>query len=322
MSGQPRRDGESFPWRRLSLLLLLGGIVIAHLAMSLWSVAESTRFGRVLIGGDSYDAGWGELSWIRNQGGARLWGVYDGDSPIEQAGLRNGDLVVAVNGRRVVRHPIAWLGPRYWGRPGDTLAVSYVRGWDLDGATRQAAAIETLSPFEGALTQAQLHEARGDAAQAEQELRRAVESDTSAAQTALNRLGILLMRQKRPADAAMVYRRMVARDSTSSIALYRLGESDLLANQELTEAERCFRRHLGMPPKRGEPTLASAHWLLGRVLDARGRHAEALAELKRAVDLEPYTQEFARTLWRSQRWQPGAVADSSSAGRRRRTPQP
>lgn len=72
---------------------------------------------------------------------------------------------------------------------------------------------------------------------------------------------------------------------------YRAGLAILNRNQaapaDLKRAEEYFRKYLGAETEGNQPTPPDAHWRLGLVLEKEGRKADAVAELKTAVKLNP-----------------------------------
>jgi len=69
---------------------------------------------------------------------------------------------------------------------------------------------------------------------------------------------------------------------------------------DLKRADGYLRKYLGAEPEGGEPTLAHAHWRLGEVLEKEGRKADAVSELKAALNLKPDLDEAKRDLNRLQ----------------------
>ena len=68
---------------------------------------------------------------------------------------------------------------------------------------------------------------------------------------------------------------------------YNMARDMLLQNKELARAERYMREYLTATPELGAPGLAAAHWRLGNILEKEGRKAEAIAELRESVRMEP-----------------------------------
>jgi Tfp pilus assembly protein PilF len=86
-------------------------------------------------------------------------------------------------------------------------------------------------------------------------------------------------------------------DSTLTIALlevpddpaphYRAAERLVAAGRDPVRAERYLRLYLAQEPEGNQPSLSEARWMLGMALEAQGRVAEALAELRESARLDP-----------------------------------
>jgi len=92
-----------------------------------------------------------------------------------------------------------------------------------------------------------------------------------------------------------------ARVAPSDVRLtYYRGVAFVLANGNLTEAERVLRVYLATAPRRSDwPSHADAHTWLGRVHERRGELSAALDEYQSALVLEPeskYAREALRRL--------------------------
>ena len=70
-------------------------------------------------------------------------------------------------------------------------------------------------------------------------------------------------------------------------AHYQAGRVLLVSGKDLPRAERYFRKYLTMQPEGGGPPWASAHWRLGQVLEKEGKKADAIAEMREALRLQP-----------------------------------
>lgn len=68
---------------------------------------------------------------------------------------------------------------------------------------------------------------------------------------------------------------------------YRAAANCLSMNQELTRAEQYLRKYLGQEPEPNMPGIASAHRLLGMVLEKQNRKPDAIAEYQAAVKIDP-----------------------------------
>jgi tetratricopeptide (TPR) repeat protein len=79
-----------------------------------------------------------------------------------------------------------------------------------------------------------------------------------------------------------------SRQSPDNLVPYYRAASQLLkVGRDPVRAERYLRVYLGQEPEGNEPTAAEAHWKLGLTLEAKGSQAEAVAEWKESVRLDP-----------------------------------
>jgi tetratricopeptide (TPR) repeat protein len=177
----------------------------------------------------------------------------------------------------------------YIGAPG-------IAGGDKKKAKKQAEILEKIDPFYGAYAWALFWEVEKDFDKAEAYLRKAADLDTSSDYSATYELGSFLQRQKRYSEAAQVYAKLYNQHPDQMPALYQVGKTYLLVKDSLDKAARCFQQYLQVPPKKGNPDWAAAHWRLGMVYDLQGKTDLAVAELEEAVRLDPKSKEYQRTL--------------------------
>jgi tetratricopeptide (TPR) repeat protein len=81
-------------------------------------------------------------------------------------------------------------------------------------------------------------------------------------------------------------------------AYYQAGRALLLDGKDLQRAEKYFRKYLSQEPEGFQPRWGAAHWRLGLVLEKQGRKADAIAELRAAVQLDPQLEEAKKDLKR------------------------
>lgn len=72
----------------------------------------------------------------------------------------------------------------------------------------------------------------------------------------------------------------------------------LAAGKDLARAERYARKYLSQEPEPNSPTPAVAHWRLGMILEKEGKKPEAIAELQKAVQLDPKFEQAQKDLKR------------------------
>jgi hypothetical protein len=68
---------------------------------------------------------------------------------------------------------------------------------------------------------------------------------------------------------------------------YRAAERVLAAGRDPIKAERYLRVYLAQEPEGNQPPASEARWRLGLALEAKGSAADALAEFKESVRLDP-----------------------------------
>ena len=68
---------------------------------------------------------------------------------------------------------------------------------------------------------------------------------------------------------------------------YRAAERLVAAGRDPVRAERYVRLYLAQEPEGNQPSASEARWKLGTALEAQGRVAEALAEFRESVRLDP-----------------------------------
>jgi tetratricopeptide (TPR) repeat protein len=295
MNSSARTAKQRLPLGRLASLLVFTGILAIQAVGSVWSIFAYTNQSNATLGVDDFGADWHSLSSVIRNGGYRVSGVYPA-GPAGRAGLRDGDLVVEVNGRSVADHPDAYWGPLNFAIPGDTLALAWIHGGDPAEAMKQATVLDGLDSLAGAYAWASIWESAGDFEQAAAAYRRAVARDTSSTDRARYRFGLFLMRAEEYGAAAAILAEVLARHPDDLIVLYQVGKVDLFMKRNLDEAIRCFRRCLDEAVPIGGPSPAMTHYRLGQVYDLQGNRDSALAELRRAVALQPGAQEISQVL--------------------------
>lgn len=68
---------------------------------------------------------------------------------------------------------------------------------------------------------------------------------------------------------------------------YQAGRTLFQLNEELSRAERYFRKYLSQDPEGLTPPLSAAHWRLALVLEKMGRKEDAIKELEESLRLQP-----------------------------------
>ncbi len=111
-------------------------------------------------------------------------------------------------------------------------------------------------------------------------------------------------------------------DATLAIALrevpddpaphYRAAERLLASGHDPVRAERYLRVYLAQEPEGNQPSASEARWKLGRALQAQGRSADAVAEFKESLRLDPESKA-AQELKRQHNGRPAAASNSTGA---------
>ena len=87
----------------------------------------------------------------------------------------------------------------------------------------------------------------------------------------------------------------LAMDANFPFALYQVGRTAALSGLELERGEKCLRAYMAMPVREEleNPSLASAHFRLGNILEKKGDKGGARSEYETALAIDP-KQKLAR----------------------------
>jgi len=169
-------------------------------------------------------------------------------------------------------------------------------GGDKKKANEQAAALAARNDLYGSYAWASIYERDQDLARAESLYQRAVGLDTSSTAAALYGLAYFYERNKKYDDAIGVFKQISDNRPEDLAAVFQLGRAYLVAGTNLEGAEAAFTRYLAEGPAPNGPDEAAARWRLGMVYDLEGRRDEALAQLRKAVELAPKSKQYKSTL--------------------------
>jgi tetratricopeptide (TPR) repeat protein len=100
-------------------------------------------------------------------------------------------------------------------------------------------------------------------------------------------LANLLSSQKRWSEARAVFTEQLARKPDDARSLYQLGKLAALSGEELALGLESIDRYLAQGERPDELPEYAAHWRRGLVLEKMGRKDEALAALRKSVQLDP-----------------------------------
>lgn len=137
----------------------------------------------------------------------------------------------------------------------------------------------------------------GNADRAVEELERVLEANPNYL-PACNNLGFILADTKRDLKRAVaLLEKAVDGEPANPVYMDSLGWA-YFKQGRLDDAERTISRALLFPSDFPEKTLATAHYHLAMVYEARGMKAEAIKEIQKALDVDPFNsmlrQELAR----------------------------
>ena len=170
-------------------------------------------------------------------------------------------------------------------------------GGSIDKARVQAKEIARRNPLRGRLAHAVLHERAHDSAGAEQEYLAAVAESPDSA-VAYYALGNMYQRTARYGEAVALYDRLLARQPTARAARYHIGRTSSLSGLDLERGARELRAYIGSVPGPEDPSLASAHYRLGLVLERQGDRAAARREFEETLRLDRGQREAKEALTR------------------------
>lgn len=159
-------------------------------------------------------------------------------------------------------------------------------GGSATKAMEQVEAIKKLDPVAGAAVHARLHAQDGDRADAEKILRQMV-IDHPTNSIARLHLGTWLLNEGKLSDSWKELQLARSLSPTNGQAQFYLARAAVRMNENYKEAEVAIRDYLKFQPAYGSPTPATAHYLLGLILEKLKRPEEAEKEFASASALEP-----------------------------------
>jgi tetratricopeptide (TPR) repeat protein len=166
------------------------------------------------------------------------------------------------------------------------LQAPAMMGGGVDKAREQVAAIMKRDPFQGSLQEASIAENQKDTVAAERMLRDLIAAFPDSS-TPATRLATYYMNLKRYDDSFRVLEDRLRRSPNDGSAVYQLGRVGAVSGTKLDRAQWALDRYLKMPHKRGNPSIAAAHWRRGMVVEAKGDKITAKTEYETALRLDP-----------------------------------
>jgi tetratricopeptide (TPR) repeat protein len=170
----------------------------------------------------------------------------------------------------------------------------WIAGGDKDDVRKQVEAISSLDPVEGSLARAQyVFHVEKKPAQAEEIYRQLLRQKPQQIQPYFE-VARFFQGRDRPADIELAIQGAASIDASDPRLDYFRGVALFLEGKDLPGAERFLSQYLRTAPQRSNwPFHADALEWLGRTLEAEGKRAEAIAQYREALRLEP-RHKFAR----------------------------
>lgn len=173
--------------------------------------------------------------------------------------------------------------------------VPSLLGGDHNEALREAEAIARIDPVRGSFARGYVHYRAKRYRLAETQFHAAAR-DAATWSEPLLWLGYLYQ-ETRQYEKAFATLETLRKQDPRSTASYEIARTAVFSGERLERGQECAREALERHPRRGEPSLASAHYVLGRLHEARGSRAEARKQFEAALRLDPGLRE-ARTALR------------------------
>jgi tetratricopeptide (TPR) repeat protein len=172
-----------------------------------------------------------------------------------------------------------------------------VMGGSMDKAKEQAREIQKLNAMRGHLEMAALLERDKDVAGAEKEFNAAVAASLPDTTLAYSRLASFLARQKRYADAVVVYERLLKAKPDAINARINTAWMLVQAGKDIDRAEQEAKAWFADQPKDASvPTRSFAHYVMGRIYEAQGKKDLARPEYQQSVSLNPRNEDAKKAL--------------------------
>jgi tetratricopeptide (TPR) repeat protein len=164
----------------------------------------------------------------------------------------------------------------------------WIAGGDKDDARRQVEAIAALDPIEGSLARAQfVFHVEKKSAQAEEIYRQLLQQKPQRIQPYFE-IVRFFQYHGRPADLELAIQGAATIDPADPRLDYFRGAALFLEGKDFPGAERLLAHYVSSAPQRNDwPSRADALEWLGKTLEAEGQRAEAIAQYREALRLEP-----------------------------------
>jgi tetratricopeptide (TPR) repeat protein len=164
----------------------------------------------------------------------------------------------------------------------------WIAGGDNDGARKQVEAVAALDPVEGSLARAMyVFHVEKKPAQAEEIYRQVLQQKPQRIEPYFE-IARFFQHHGRAVDLGAAIQGAAAIDSSDLRLGYFRGVAEFLENTDLPGAERLLAQYVSSAPQRSNwPFHADALEWLGRTLEAEGKRAEAIAQYREALRLDP-----------------------------------
>ncbi len=159
-------------------------------------------------------------------------------------------------------------------------------GGSATKAMEQVEAIKTIDPLKGHLFMAQIHSAKKEYAEAEAELRAAINLEPKNPDVYFQ-LGMLHQTAEDYPAAFEVFEKTIDIDPKYMSAMYQIGRTAIFAGENLDRGVECLNLYLKTEPGQGQPSWAHAHWRLGMIYEKMGDKEMAKKEYEAALELDP-----------------------------------
>ncbi|MEA2238253.1 MAG: hypothetical protein QOC81_2977 [Thermoanaerobaculia bacterium] len=170
-------------------------------------------------------------------------------------------------------------------------------GGSYDKAFAQAGEIRKRDPLMGHRASATIYSHQKKTAEAKAEYLAEIKEFPKSPRAHLD-LGLLHMSEKDYKAAGSEFDSALALDPAYMPAVFRNGQLAVLSNGNLAHGEELLRKYLAYKPKTDEPSLARAHYWLGRLLETQGKKADARASYVASLKLNPNQKDVAEALKR------------------------
>jgi len=169
-------------------------------------------------------------------------------------------------------------------------------GGSIDRANEQAEIIAKLNPLRGHLARAAIARHVGDVAKAESEYKAAA-AEAPDSLFATYTLGGFYENQKRWADAAAVYDRVIVQRPAELTAHFYYGRVAAVSGENLERGEREIRYWIANAPADAPMlTRSASHVRLGAILEHEGKRDAAKAEYETALSINPKNADAKKRL--------------------------